>query len=143
MENQYILEAQKIYKSFSGVPVLQGVDFAVKKGEIHALMGENGAGKSTLIKIITGVYSKDSGTFLYDGKEVQINDRNDSIKLGISTIFQELSLIPTLTVAENIFLGREETGKLGKVKRKERLQKAEELIQRYHFPIHADEKVEN
>lgn len=143
MENPYILEAQKIYKSFSGVPVLQGVDFAVKKGEIHALMGENGAGKSTLIKIITGVYSKDSGIFLFNGKEVQINDRNDSVRLGISTIFQELSLIPTLTVAENIFLGREETGKLGKVKRKERLKKAEELIQKYHFPIHADDKVEN
>lgn len=138
-----ILKVQNICKSFSGIPVLNNVDFSIAKGEIHALMGENGAGKSTLIKIITGVYTKDSGEFYYNGQEVQINSRGDAVKLGISTIFQELSLIPTLTVAENIYLGRENTNRFGSIRKKERYQKAKELIERYHFPISADDKVEN
>ena len=82
-----LLEVKHIYKSFSGVPVLRDLGFAIKKGEIHALMGENGAGKSTVIKIITGVYTKDSGEIVYEGREVPINSRSDAAKLGISTIF--------------------------------------------------------
>ena len=97
--------------------MLRDLGFAINKGEIHALMGENGAGKSTVIKIITGVYTKDSGEIVYEGREVPINSRSDAAKLGISTIFQELSLIPTLTVAENIFLGRERTGPFGAIRK--------------------------
>ena len=129
-----LLEVKHIYKSFSGVPVLRDLGFAIKKGEIHALMGENGAGKSTVIKIITGVYTKDSGEIVYEGREVPINSRSDAAKLGISTIFQELSLIPTLTVAENIFLGRERTGPFGAIRKKERQKLVEELIAAYDFP---------
>lgn len=141
--NNVLFEVKHIYKSFSGVSVLKDLGFSIKKGEIHALMGENGAGKSTIIKIITGVYTKDSGTFLYEGNEVQINSRQDAEKLGISTIFQELSLIPALTVAENIYLGKEEVNIIGSIRKKERLKKAEELIRRYKFPVSAKEKVEN
>ena len=107
MANEIILEAKNIYKSFSGVPVLQDVHFEVRKGEVHALMGENGAGKSTLIKIITGVYSKDAGSIWWEGKEVQVSSYADVQKLGIACIYQELSVEPPLTVAQNVFLGRE------------------------------------
>lgn len=142
-QSSVLLEVRHICKSFSGVPVLKDLGFAIKKGEIHALMGENGAGKSTVIKIITGVYTKDSGEIIYGGKQVQINSRGDASKLGISTIFQELSLIPTLTVAENIYLGRERTGLLGAIKKKERQRLVEELIAAYDFPLSAHELVEN
>lgn len=142
-KTQVLFEAKNIYKSFSGVPVLQNLDFSVNKGEIHALMGENGAGKSTLIKIITGVYTKDAGTFLYDGKEVLIHGKKDAEKLGISTIFQELSLVPALTVAENIYLGKEKTNAVGHIRKRERQKMAENLIQQYNFPVSADSRVEN
>ena len=142
-QNSVLLEVKHIYKSFSGVPVLRDLGFAVKKGEIHALMGENGAGKSTVIKIITGVYTKDSGEIVYEGREVPINSRSDAAKLGISTIFQELSLIPTLTVAENIYLGRERTGPFGAIRKKERQRLVEDLIAAYDFPLSAHELVEN
>ena len=89
MANEIILEAKNIYKSFSGVPVLQDVHFEVRKGEVHALMGENGAGKSTLIKIITGVYSKDAGSIWWEGKEVQVSSYADVQKLGIACIYQD------------------------------------------------------
>jgi len=102
----YILEMRGIEKSF-GVPVLKNVDFRLKKGEVHALVGGNGAGKSTLMKIMTGVYSKDLGSILVDGQEKQIHDTHDARKNGIGMIFQELSLVPTMTVAENIYLGEE------------------------------------
>ncbi len=85
-----ILEAKGIYKSFSGVPVLQDVRFEVRRGEVHALMGENGAGKSTLIKIITGVYTKDDGQIYWEGKPVEINNYQDCQKLGVACIYQEL-----------------------------------------------------
>ena len=99
-----ILEMKNIQKSFPGVRALKGVDFKVKAGEIHSLMGENGAGKSTLIKILTGVYQKDEGTIFFDGKEVTIKNTIDAQNMGISTVYQELNMIPYLTVAENIFL---------------------------------------
>lgn len=107
MGNEYILEMKGISKSFSSVKVLHEVDFRIKKGEVHALMGENGAGKSTLIKILTGIYSRDGGTILFDGKELYVSDALESQKAGISTIYQEISLVGQLSVAENIYIGRE------------------------------------
>jgi ribose transport system ATP-binding protein len=105
--SQYILEMKGINKSFSSVPVLKNVDFALEKGEIHALVGSNGAGKSTLMKILTGVYTADEGKILIDGKEITVSNPNDAKANGIAMIFQELSLIQTMTVSENIFLGNE------------------------------------
>ena len=102
-----ILKARKIYKSFPGVKALQGVDFTLREGEIHALMGENGAGKSTLIKVLTGVYTKDEGTISLDDKEVSIHSPEAAQKAGISTVYQEISLCPNLTVAENLYIGRD------------------------------------
>jgi len=102
----YILEVRNIYKSFTGAkPVLEGVNFNLKKGEIHALLGENGAGKSTLIKIISGVLQPDHGDILLKGKKVYFGNPMDAQKHGIAAVFQELALFPELSVAENIFIG--------------------------------------
>ena len=108
MENKTVLEMRNIHKSFPGVRALQGVDFTLREGEIHALMGENGAGKSTLIKVLTGVYGKDEGEIFLKGKEkaVAIRSPQDAQKLGISTVYQEITLCPNLSVAENMFIGR-------------------------------------
>ncbi len=103
---EFILEMKKIQKSFPGVKALQEVDFRMKPGEIHSLMGENGAGKSTLIKILTGVYEKDEGTIIFNGKKVEIKNTIDAQNLGISTVYQELNMVPHLSVGENIFVGR-------------------------------------
>ncbi len=110
MKENAILEMKNIHKSFPGVKALQDVDFALRKGEIHALMGENGAGKSTLIKVLTGVYSKDEGQIFLEGntKEVSIRSPQDAQHLGISTVYQEITLCPNLSVAENMFIGRTE-----------------------------------
>lgn len=102
-----ILELREITKTFPGVRALDGVGFQLKKGEIHALMGENGAGKSTLIKVITGVYQPDSGQILLDGKPVSIRGPLDSQRLGIAAIYQHVTCYPDLSVAENIFIGHE------------------------------------
>jgi len=96
-----------IGKSFPGVRALNNVDFTLRRGEIHALMGENGAGKSTLIKVLTGVYIMDEGSVRINGKPAQIASPQDAQKHGISTVYQEVNLCPNLTVAENLFLGRE------------------------------------
>ena len=108
MDNNTVLEMKNIHKSFPGVRALRGVDFHLNKGEIHALMGENGAGKSTLMKIIMGIYTKDAGKVILDGKEVEFKSARDALDAGISMIHQELSPIPEMTVAENVFLGREQ-----------------------------------
>ncbi len=105
--NGDIILMQGIHKSFPGVQALENVDFHLKKGEIHALVGENGAGKSTLIKILTGVERQDSGTIAFDGKEVLIKSPQHAQDLGISPVYQEINLCPNLTVAENILIGRE------------------------------------
>ena len=142
MAGQTILEAKNIYKSFSGVPVLQDVHFEVKAGEVHALMGENGAGKSTLIKIITGVYSKDEGQIYWEGQPVEINTYQDCQKLGVACIYQELSVIPPLTVAQNVFLGREpRKGKIIDYKKMNEM--TQELIDKYQFPLKPTTVVEN
>lgn len=103
-----VLTMRGIYKSFPGVRALNHVDFTLKEGEIHALMGENGAGKSTLIKVLTGVYPKDAGEINIKGinKPVHIKSPEEAQKLGISTVYQEITLCPNLTVAENLFIGR-------------------------------------
>ena len=107
-DTKYILEARGIDKSFSGVTVLKGAELCIIPGELHALMGENGAGKSTLMKIIMGIYTKDAGTVLLDGKDTDFKSARDALDAGISMIHQELSPIPEMTVAENVFLGREQ-----------------------------------
>ena len=114
---EYILEIKKLNKSFPGVKALDDVDFNVKRGEVHALMGENGAGKSTLIKILTGIYKKDSGEIIFNGKELDNLSALEAQHMGISTIYQELILIPDMTIWENIYLGRE-IKKHGIVKKK-------------------------
>jgi ribose transport system ATP-binding protein len=96
-----------IYKSFPGVQALSNAQFELRSGEVHALLGENGAGKSTLMKVLAGIYQKDKGTIFYKGREVEIPDTKTAQKLGISIIHQELNLIPDITVAQNIFIGRE------------------------------------
>lgn len=105
--SEYILELQRISKSFSGVEVLHEVSFALRPGEVHALLGENGAGKSTLVKIITGVHQPDKGEIFLKGGPVRFSDARESRQAGIAAIYQELSLFPDLDVAENIFAGRQ------------------------------------
>ena len=106
--SEFVLEMKGIEKAFA-IPVLKGVDFSLKEGEVHALVGGNGAGKSTLMKIMTGIYSKDAGDIIIKGEPVSIQSIHDAGRYGIAMIFQELSLIQTMTVAENIFLGEEVT----------------------------------
>lgn len=100
-------EARRVSKSFAGVHALREVDLAVHPGSIHALVGENGAGKSTLIKVLTGVYRPDSGSIIYQGDEVTFGQPADAQNIGISTVYQEVNLVPKLSIARNIFLGRE------------------------------------
>ena len=108
MQNDIVLSMKAICKAFPGVRALQNVNFTLCKGEIHALMGENGAGKSTLIKVLTGVYPKDSGQIHIAGfnKEITVRSPQEAQNLGISTVYQEITLCPNLTVAENMFIGR-------------------------------------
>jgi len=107
MSDSYILEMKSIDKSFFGTKVLTGADFNIKPGEVHALMGENGAGKSTLMKIIMGIYSSDNGEILFEGKPVIFKGAREALNMGISMIHQELNPIMEMTIAENIFIGRE------------------------------------
>jgi ribose transport system ATP-binding protein len=117
-----------ISKSFSGIRVLHGVDFDLRKGEVHALVGGNGAGKSTLMKILQGVYRPDEGQIAVDGNPVEIRSPHDARALGIGMIFQEFSLIPTLTVAQNIFLGHEPRGSGGLINDRAGARQARELF---------------
>ncbi len=127
MEDGILLEMRGINKSFPGVIALRGVDLTLRRGEIHALMGENGAGKSTLIKVLTGVYPKDSGCIFIHGHKdaVQIRSPQEAQTLGISTVYQEIPLCPNLTAAENIYLGR---GKGRFVSRRKMREKAGDLL---------------
>lgn len=138
-----VLEMKGISKAFNGVKVLQNVDFSLKKGEVHALMGGNGAGKSTLMKILTGVYNADQGEIYIDGEPVSIKSFEDAQKNKISMIFQEFSLIPTLTVSQNIFLGREAKTAAGLLDDKENERKTERLLHELGVNIKPTELVQN
>jgi ribose transport system ATP-binding protein len=128
------VELRNISKSFGGIAALKNVTFKVLPGEIHALIGENGAGKSTLMKILSGAYTKDTGQIFIDDTEVQIKNTHDSKKLGIGIIYQEFSLVPELSVAENIFLNK--PGATGFWMRWSKMnKKAEELINSIGFSI--------
>lgn len=106
-----LLEMQNIRKGFSGVQVLRGVDFSLKPGEIHALVGHNGAGKSTLMKVLGGNYSDYEGTIAISGQPVELRTPKDALGQGVAIIYQDFSLVPELSVADNIALGREPKGK--------------------------------
>src|SRR4051795_13708126 len=109
--DRLLLELSGISKSFGGVTALRDVDFTLRPGEIHGLVGENGAGKSTLMKIIAGVHTGFSGRFLLDGREVHFRSVRDARAAGIAMVHQELSVAPDLTVAENVFLGAQPTNR--------------------------------
>ena len=140
MKNNVVLTMRGIYKEFPGVKALQNVDFTLRKGEVHALMGENGAGKSTLVKCLTGVYEKDSGEIRIDGKDepVSIRSPQDAQNLGISTVYQEITLCPNLTVAENIFIGR---GNYKFINWRTQEKKADEILQRLNIPAKASQQL--
>ena len=125
------LEMNQISKSFSGVPVLQNVSLHCNRGEVHALLGENGAGKSTLLKVLSGAHLPDSGEICLFGEKVDIKSPMDAMKHGIGTVYQELSIIPDLTVGENIFIGRIPRNRLGIADRKKLYQDTMELFQEY------------
>lgn len=136
------LELKQICKRFAGIHALQNVNFTLKAGEIHAVLGENGAGKSTLIKVIAGVYQPDSGSIMINGKPVTINTPLDAHKLGISVIYQKTSLFPDLTVMENLFINREPVkGLFRRINYKMMETDALELFKSLDTEIHVDEKV--
>ncbi|XID92604.1 sugar ABC transporter ATP-binding protein [Paenibacillaceae bacterium WGS1546] len=122
---------ENISKAFSGVTVLEGVTLSLKRGSVHALVGENGAGKSTLMKILTGMYADYGGTIYWEGKEIRFANEKEALSAGISIVAQELTPVPELTIAENIFLGREPAGRLpGMVDRKKLFSQTAELMKR-------------
>ncbi len=141
MQEGTVLEMRGIHKSFPGVHALQGVQFTLRKGEIHALMGENGAGKSTLIKVLTGVYSKDEGSIMLDGHkgEVSIKSPQDAQNVGISTVYQEITLCPNLSVAENMFIGRTTAGAV--LKWKDMNRAADKILKNLDIPAKATQQL--
>ncbi len=131
---EVILEMKQIDKTFPGVHALDHVDFNVRSGEVHALMGENGAGKSTLMKVLTGIYTKDSGSIIYEGKEVEFHGAREAQDAGVIIVHQELNMVGDLTVAQNIFLGREPRKGLG-VDDKKMISDSKALFERLNVDI--------
>ena len=142
MPEHSLLEMKGIEIQFPGVKALDKVDFSLRAGEIHALLGENGAGKSTLVKCLTGVHHMDAGTILFDGKEIRPTSPQDAFSMGISTVYQEINLCPNLTVAENIFVGRQPM-KRGVINWKEINRRARELMSRFHMDIDVTRPLNN
>ncbi|HHU54020.1 MAG TPA: sugar ABC transporter ATP-binding protein [Clostridiaceae bacterium] len=124
-----VLEMHNIHKSFVGVPVLKGVDLAVKQGEVHALLGENGAGKSTLMNILAGVHSADDGQVIFDGNDITNCTIAESEEAGVAFVHQELNLFDDLKVFENIFFNKELVTKTGRLRKREMIQNCEDVFQ--------------
>lgn len=137
MSEQFLLEMKGVCKSFPGVKALQNVSLQLRAGEVHALLGENGAGKSTLIKVLGGIYIAEEGEIYIEGKKVSINSVNDSHENGVAIIHQELVLVPYMTVAENIFLGREH-GKGKLINKESMIREAQTLLDQYEMNIDAE-----
>ncbi|NBI43376.1 ATP-binding cassette domain-containing protein [[Haemophilus] felis] len=138
--NETILTMRNISKGFAGVQALKDVQLTLRKGEVHALMGENGAGKSTLMKCLLGVYQRDEGDIVYKGKSISFSSVLEAQKEGISMIFQELNLIPHLTVAENIFFARE-PHKYGVVDKKKMISDSEKLLALFDIDVKPTDEV--
>ena len=134
---QTVLEMKGIKKSFSGVYALSGIDFSLEQGEVHALLGENGAGKSTLIKVLGGIYQPDEGSIFIRGKEVRIRNVPEARANGIGIIHQEIVLVPYLTVAQNLFLGREIAGPMKTVDMGKTIDRAQEMIAALGVDMHS------
>lgn len=143
MSCEYVLEMKQITKTFSGVTVLQDVDLQVREGIVMGLMGENGAGKSTLMKILQGIYVPTSGEITFCGKPLKVSNINQALLAGISMIHQEISPIPEMTVAENIFIGREPKTKLGFVDEKKLQTMTRELLDSLELSFGADTKMKD
>lgn len=141
VSEQYLLEMKGISKSFPGVKALQNVGLQLRAGEVHALLGENGAGKSTLIKVLGGIYHAEEGEIYVEGQKVHIDGVAAARQAGVSIVHQELVLVPYMTVAENIFLGREPGNRLN-INRAKMTEEAQKLLDTYEMNIHADALVE-
>ncbi len=139
---EVILTMKDIDKSFPGVHALDHVNFEVKRGEVHALMGENGAGKSTLMKVLTGIYKKDSGTITYEGKETEFHSTREAQDAGVVIVHQELNMVGDLTVAQNIFIGREPK-KGFKIDDKKMIEESKKLFEELNIDINPREKMSN
>jgi len=137
-----ILEMKNISKAYPGVQALDRIDFSLKLGEVHALVGENGAGKSTLMKILAGAEPMDEGQIFVSGQPVQFSSPQDSKRHGVALIYQEFNLIPELTVADNIFLGMEPL-KAGFIQHRKLIQDSEAILERIGVSIDPKLKVKN
>lgn len=139
---EVILTMKDIDKSFPGVHALDHVNFEVRRGEVHALMGENGAGKSTLMKVLTGIYTKDSGTITYEGKDIEFHNTREAQDAGVVIVHQELNMLGHLTVAQNIFIGREFKKGI-RIDDKKMNEEAKKLFDRLHIDIDPSETMSN
>ena len=141
--SEYIIEMNHIRKEFPGIVANDDITLQLKKGEIHALLGENGAGKSTLMSVLFGLYQPEEGEIRKNGEIVEINDPNDATALGIGMVHQHFKLVDVFTVLDNIILGAETTDKMGFLKKKEAREKVMELSERYGLKVDVDAKVED
>jgi len=137
-----LLELRNIQKKFGGVVALRNGDLSVDAGEVHLLLGENGAGKSTLMKIVAGMLQRDSGVMRWQGREVDLRTPASAAAIGVAMVHQESLLAPHLSVAENIFLGREPRSLLGLVNRRRMMEQAARLIEEHRFPLQPEWRVE-
>lgn len=142
MEENFVIEMRNITKEFPGIIANDNITLQLKKGEIHALLGENGAGKSTLMSVLFGLYAPEKGEILKNGKAVKINDPNDATALGIGMVHQHFKLVDIFTVLENIILGAEDTN-FGFIKKTEARKKVVELSKKYGLFVNPDEKIED
>lgn len=141
--SEYVIEMNHIRKEFPGIVANDDITLQLKKGEIHALLGENGAGKSTLMSVLFGLYQPEAGVIKKNGKEVKIKDPNDATALGIGMVHQHFKLVDVFTVLDNIILGAETTDKIGFLKKKEAREKVMEISERYGLRVDVDAKVED
>ena len=141
MNNNHFVELKEISKTFPGVKALNGVDLVFNKGEVHGIVGENGAGKSTLIKILTGVYQKDSGTICINGKEKKIESTLDAHKNNLWAVYQETIIAPELSIGENFFLGKLPVNKFGIVDWNLVYKKSDEILSNYSIEINTKKKI--